>query len=445
MQFKTIVTVITTLLAPAAVWASDSAVLDGQSAPADVIARMHSGDLRLIYLSAPPPAPEGRVAPFPTVALRPPPRPTIVMADRCGWPDIGAALIRIRQAFGQNPIWLVEPASDSCEAGTVKAAFDAAAAAPERERLQLLLSQGMRLSKAEAPAAAAPLPADQQAQPASGGRLGGKLLISALPADTSLGGGAPVVIGALAPTEIATPPEPPETAPDAETEAGAPSETASGGTPMLSPALVRRPGLPEPAVVVGELASLLAEDKRRPTGVPRDVRDRIREIDPAFFSTLLEMGSFDPQSDAYVAAIQTELAEMECYRGSIDGDWGQGSLAALGRYFSELGAAQAAEAPGPALYREIATHRRVTCPAPVVAVRTNPTTTARGGGNTGGTRSPGGTPSRPSGGNVQVGPNVSVGPNVRVNGGQPAQQTAPSGPPRINSDLANGIGSGVIK
>ena len=422
MQIKAIFAALTTALTPLPVLAGDAVVPasgDDLRAAIDGAAR---GSVRMIYLAAAPEAASAPQVSAPDITgARPPSRPVIVLAGICAGED--GASGRIRQAFGMTPAWLLEPAGESCDPAALRAAFDKAAAAPERERLALLLQDGLRLSDAERPAAGEPA-----SGPAPLAASGGGLVISALPVGASLGGGASLVIGA----------SPPDSLPAAETGAEAPPEAAPDETPAIAVA-AHRPGLPEPAVVVGELAALLGAGNRGPIGTPREVRDRIRSIDPAFFATLLDMGSFDPEGGQYAAAIQTELAGMNCYTGSIDGDWGSGSLAALGRYFSQLGAAQAAQAPGPELYREIALHRSVICPAPapapVVARPRESTPAATRGGATRSTG--GGTQPR---GNVNIGQNVNVGQNVQISGTPPQ----PGGPPRIDSSLI-GLGAGVIK
>lgn len=422
------------LAAPLPARAADSAMLDLGQEAAPIIAAAANGALRLIYLAEPPAIPDAApaAAGAPRAAGQPPDRPVIVLAGSCHWADREAGLGQTRRAFSASPVWLLEPGSD-CDPAAIKAAFDAASAAPERERLGILLARGLRLSQVEP----AP-PAKAKPAPAQTGLFSGQLVISSLPAGASLGGGAPLLIEASAPDAIPAEPAP------AEAVAGRPQ-------PAVQANASGRAGLPEPAVVVGELASLLAADKRAATGAPREVRDRIREIDPTFFMTLLELGNFDPDDGQYVAAIQTELSGMNCYTGNVNGNWGPGSSSATGRYFSELGASQREQTPGLALYREIATHPRVNCPAPVVTVRTEPAPTATRErntgtrGNTGGSR--GNTAStRGQSGNVSIGENVSVGQGVRA-GGQPV---APTGvrpantAPRIDSSLL-GVGSGVIK
>lgn len=126
-------------------------------------------------------------------------------------------------------------------------------------------------------------------------------------------------------------------------------------------ALPPAPGLPEPSVILGDLAVLLSMAERGPLGVPRVMRDNIRQRDAAMFQRLLAGGAFDPDDDQLAAALQTELAQMNCYDGQIDGDWGAGSVAALGRYVQASGAAQAGTEPDIALFRRIAGGEPVHC------------------------------------------------------------------------------------
>lgn len=163
-------------------------------------------------------------------------------------------------------------------------------------------------------AAAVPARAEQPLAPVEGGGL----VISALPVQP-LEGGEVIEASPAAPVQLAALPA----LPDAP----------------------RRAGLPEPSIIVGDLAVLTTMAERGPLGTPRPAREAIRQRDSAIFERLLSQGAFDPDADQLAAALQTELAQMNCYGGGIDGDWGAGSAAALGRYFQTLGAAQAATAP----------------------------------------------------------------------------------------------------
>ena len=167
----------------------------------------------------------------------------------------------------------------------------------------------------------------------------------------------------------------------------------------LSPAPVpnapRRAGLPEPSIIVGDLAVLMTTAERGPLGTPRPAREAIRQRDPAIFERLLSQGAFDPQGDQLAAALQTELAQMNCYAGGIDGNWGGGSVAALGRYFQTLGAAQAATQPDMGLFRAIARNETVRCAAvQTAAPAATPSATRRSGGGGGTARATGAAPSR---------------------------------------------------
>ncbi|MDO5642818.1 MAG: hypothetical protein Q4G26_10600 [Paracoccus sp. (in: a-proteobacteria)] len=335
-------------LAPLPVLAGDSLVLGAGADAQRAIRAAAGGALRLIYLESPPEA--VAMQPAPAVTGQPPKRPVIVLAASCGWDKLDQGLGQVRASFAASPLWLLEPGAGACDTDALRAAFDAAAEAPEQERLAMLLASGLRLSSVEAPAPAETAPSG------AGGGFGGSLVITALPAGASFG--EPLVIRAISPEEV-TPP-------------------ATGTAPGPQPAVQASPGRggAEPAVVVGELASLLAAEKRSPRGVPREVRDRIREIDPDFFVTLLEIGSFDPENREYEAAIQTELAAMNCYTDEIDNRWGAGSRSAVSRYYETRGSGQGSITPGPALFHEIVTAPGVTCPAPVLRVRTEPGATA---------------------------------------------------------------------
>ncbi|MFV0410678.1 MAG: hypothetical protein ACK5LJ_13595 [Paracoccus sp. (in: a-proteobacteria)] len=392
------------------------------------------GSLRLVHLDI---LPEAGSAPAPvSVVARPagypPRRPAILLAGKCDMTGFDPVWAR----FGTSPVWLLAPDPAQCDPAGIRAAFDKAASAPEEDRLAILRTAGLSIVAAPEPADSQTpsLPGTASSETSSKPAISGQLVISALPAGTGLGGGQSLQIAA----SEAPPPTDAAAAPAGAT-------TPPAGTPAALPVtLTRRAGLPDPALVVGELATLLAANKRQPTGVPREVRDRIREIDPDFFALLLKEGNFDPENGQYVAAIQAELAGMNCYTGSIDGSWGNGSLSALQRYFSTLGAAQAADTPGPGLYREIVTHARVTCPTiRVEPARERPTA------STGGRRTPprGNTASRNPGRGSSASSTRGGGGNSGSSGNRPAANTGSTAPsrPRIDPNLVGGIGSGVVQ
>src|SRR5690606_14482181 len=266
----------------------------------------------------------------------------------------------------------------NCDAEALAQSFAAAAAEEGASRREVLRKGGYRLSEATAVAATAPA---------------GGLVISALPAESMRATGAsPVILASADPNPvIAT-----DTADDSA--AFAPEAAATA----------RRPGGPEPSIIVGDLAVLVAADSRGPLGMPYQAREEIRRRDPAMFNRLLGRGAFDPEGEQVAAAIQTELARMNCYNGGIDGPWGSGSASALRRYFEEAGAAQASTTPEIGLYRGMINREAVECPdiQPVAQA----------------------TPSRSSGGNTRSQPAPSA---ARVQAAAPeasasAQPTAPT-------------------
>lgn len=448
----------------------DAVMLDSPRDLATKLTGIADGSVRLIHLAAAPEAAsESQPAPVRTPARlpqRPPHRPAIMVANSCGWNDAPAATARLRAAVA-GPLWLLEPATSTCDAAAITAAAEQAAGAPDGDRLAMLLAAGLRLSEADPAPLAAPLaapvagaavppvlpgslPAGTAAAP-----LSGKLVITALPAGASLTGAPAAVIRPSAASAApalspAAPEAPPESLPD----------PASAAPRAVAVSMARRPGQPEPAIIVGELASLIGPANRGPLGTPREVRDRIRQIDIAFFELMLKEGRFDPAEGQYAAAIQTELSQMDCYDGSVDGSWGNGSLAALRRYFSTLGQAEAGTVPGPDLYRRIATNDRVRCPAAQrVSVPRNEAAPTR---NTAGTppRNTGtrATGTRNNGTRGATGQAAATRPaqtqpqtQTQTPRRQPAQAAtpprgAPAGTaPRINPDLVNSLGSGVIK
>ena len=417
----------------------DAVMLDSPRDLDAKLAGISDGSVRMIHLSA---APEGAPVPVRAPArqpLRPPPRPAILVANSCGWDDAAASTAQLRAAV-QGPLWLVEPATPDCDATAISASAERAAALPEPDRLALLLGAGLRLSAVEpatlpasaglAATASATTTATGAGAAPAGAAMSGKLVITALPAGTSLTGAPAAVIRA--------------------SEAPAPQVTQAAETAPAAPravpvSMARRPGQPEPAIIVGELASLLGASNRGPMGLPREVRDRIRQIDIAFFEMMLNEGRFDPEGNQYAAAIQTELSQMNCYNGSVDGNWGNGSLAALQRYFSTLGQAQAGTVPGPELYRRIVTNETVRCPVEQrVSVPRNEAAPTRNNAGTA-PRATGGT--RSNGGRAPTSQATSRPARTQ----QPATPATPprnapsSGGPRINPNLVNGASSGVFK
>jgi hypothetical protein len=101
-------------------------------------------------------------------------------------------------------------------------------------------------------------------------------------------------------------------------------------------------------------------------------RRALRDSDPEFFGSLLQAGAFDPPPDEIVLALQTELSRMSCYSSTIDGQWGPGSRAAVGRYYEQIGGAAPSQDPDVAIFRQIVLRDDVTCPAAVRAAAPRP-------------------------------------------------------------------------
>ncbi|MDO5704514.1 MAG: hypothetical protein Q4G49_05485 [Paracoccus sp. (in: a-proteobacteria)] len=146
---------------------------------------------------------------------------------------------------------------------------------------------------------------------------------------------------------------------------------APANTPLPVPAVSgpapRRAGLPEPSIITGDLARLIAPGRRGPLGLAFADREALRAMDPDRFAQMLDSGGFDPEPEQIAVALQTELQRMNCYAGTIDGDWGAGSAGALRRYFQTVGAAQAATTADISAFRAIARQAPAECPALVVA------------------------------------------------------------------------------
>lgn len=253
-----------------------------------------------------------------------PPEALVVVND-CGWDRPFAEMRADLRARVASP-------SGSCDTDEVSRRAALALAAEAGQQVADLQAAGFRI---HTPARAAVAPV-----------LDTSIVISALPGNS-------VILAAEAPQAVVVP-------------------ASLGPAPVAQQP--RRAGLPEPSIIVGELASLIGRDQRGPLGVPYAIRERIRVLDPALFQSMLEGGAFDPLPDQMAVALQTELQRMNCYGGTVDGSWGQGSVTALGRYFSTLGAANASTTPDPALFRAIALNPDVECPQVAPAVAATPST-----------------------------------------------------------------------
>ena len=243
-------------------------------------------------------------------------------------------------------IAVAEDPANCDQAALAQAFVDAAALAPD-QRVQTLTKGGYRVLGSAAPV--------RIAAPSGAGGL----VISALPVETVTATDNSVILASLGP------------APTANPSANAPFVTVDEAQPQA--------GLPEPSVVIGDLAVLMTMGERGPRGLDPTTREAIRQRDPAMFERLLTQGAFDPDNDQIPHAIQAELARVQCYSGRVDGDWGAGSQAALGRFVEAGGPANlSGQAPGLDLFRALAQSNGIVCPdrAPTpVAAREAPRNT----------------------------------------------------------------------
>lgn len=167
-------------------------------------------------------------------------------------------------------------------------------------------------------------------------------------------------------------------------------------------------GLPTPSIIVGiikpedsfanptELGAAISGTEMG--GLDYKARQKMRADNPELFNRLLTSGAFDPPENAIAGAIQTELARMGCYSSGIDGIWGNGSRAAVDRYYARIGSAPATREPVIELYRQLLRKDDVTCPVSQTAARTTPRGT---GGSTRTPRTTTRTPPKPA---TQTGP-----------------------------------------
>ena len=146
-------------------------------------------------------------------------------------------------------------------------------------------------------------------------------------------------------------------------------------------------GLPQPSIILGEeetLASLVVPDV--PAVQQLDytdiaAREALKASDAGGYADLIQAGAYDPAPDQLAFAVQTELARMNCYTRTIDGDWGNGSRRALQLYFDTLKVAATTQEPTVEVFRQLLTDDAVACPdvvapapAPVAAAPRTPRT-----------------------------------------------------------------------
>lgn len=190
------------------------------------------------------------------------------------------------------------------------------------------------------------------------------------------------------------------------------------------------PGLPQPSIIVGEQARPRPEFERSARGASLQDRNRIRQESPGIFAEMVAEGAFDPDEAEMAAAIQAELQRMSCYGGTVDGLWGAGSNAAVGRFVAKAGASAASQQPTAALYRQIISAPDTVCDQ---VVTTTPTATTRAAPGRANTASPGRT--QPARGTT---------PSRRQSGGSRTQQPArgTSTTPQIAPSIS---GSGMFR
>jgi hypothetical protein len=138
-------------------------------------------------------------------------------------------------------------------------------------------------------------------------------------------------------------------------------------------------GLPQPSVILGEtetLASLAAPAPAQQLDYT-DIaaRQASKAADPAAYAELILTGAYDPAPEQLAVAVQTELARMNCYTSTIDGDWGNGSRRALQLYFDTLEIAAPSQDPSVEIFRQLLQRDDVTCPEVAAPAAAAPRTT----------------------------------------------------------------------
>ena len=219
----------------------------------------------------------------------------------------------------------------------------------QEQMLRLWAEAGIAIDRADAPSASAPRPAApretvvlrQPVRPVSGGAT----LVPVRPTANRISNGVTVTPRGPVPVSAAAP-----------------------------PAVAGSGDLPQPYILVGfaapEEASFgTATDPQGPVAGAAfayddlEGRRRLRASDPDGFAALVQAGAFDPPPQEIIVALQTELTRMSCYNSSIDGQWGPGSRAAVGRYYEQIGGASPSQDPDVAIFRQIVLRDDVTCPA----------------------------------------------------------------------------------
>ncbi|PJI84238.1 hypothetical protein BC777_3778 [Yoonia maricola] len=169
--------------------------------------------------------------------------------------------------------------------------------------------------------------------------------------------------------------------------------TPPGGAPLVaradtSPgAVLPDPSLPAPTIILGQIGAgqegafgilRLLPSTVAQIGFPHDDLDARRALqaeNTALFQQLVTEGHVDPPEDIVKAAVQTELARMNCYRARIDNDWGRGSRQSVIDYFAQRAGVDWPEPIASVdLFRTIILSPDVRCPTPQpVAQRPRPT------------------------------------------------------------------------
>ena len=335
--------------------------------------------------------PKGLVAALPANAL-------LVVGDCAAGPQLdGIGPVAAQVA--------VPKASKDCDAAALADAFVNAATLPGDAdgRADLLESGGYRVIGRGAPVQI------------SGAAAAGGLVISTLPIETiAAASSEEVVLVSLGSTPQSAGPAP------------------FAGVDEAQP----RAGLPEPSIIIGDLAVLMSAGDPGPLGMPFAAREAVRQRDPAMFARLVAQGAFDPESAQTTQAIQTELLRMRCYVGRVDGQWGGGSSRAVDRYIDAGGPASlAGQSPDVQMFRALISAEDVICPEAAPVAAADPPRNVRS--NTG-SRSPSSntTPRRNSGGGT-----TATRRPAATTSAAPAQQQS-SGRRQINPGI---LGLGNIR
>ena len=147
-------------------------------------------------------------------------------------------------------------------------------------------------------------------------------------------------------------------------------------------ALIPDSNMPAPSIVLGRVGTGLEAQfgilRLLPSTVAEigfayddlDARQALKTENEGLFQQLVNEGHVDPPENIIQAAVQTELARMNCYRSRVDNVWGPGSRRSVTEYFAQRPGVDWPEPEASVnLFRAIIAAPDVSCPTPVAQTR----------------------------------------------------------------------------